>query len=558
MLNRMLIVRLTGVIALLLCPALLWASVGKVVISRGDAYAMNANEERRALKRRSEVFEGDTLITGADGALQIRFQDNAILALREDSQLRITEYHGQTGNNGRERVLMDLLAGGFRTITGRIGQSDQDAYQVRTPNASIGIRGTHYEALVQGGSLLLGVYQGGIRVRNDTGDINLGVDSQFNFARVSPGVRPQGLLTPPDSLNTPMSPDTSETGTPQPEDEPRARLDEEADDGIPLEEAFNTDIGEDPPDIPDTTEVETTELTSADEVSFTTVDDGIEEQLTSDTIEVRLTQEQINTLDTAPQYGLVVLADSNGDAVHYGYMVKGDNGPVFVNYDTESMMELDDGFVTPDRVFKGPAELSPQSLASHDLGGNTVEWGIWNASVDNPAALYEDPTSTEPTELGTHPYYYVFAEPTRIADRQGLAYFDSTACEADAGGTPCWSATLTVNGTPLTVDTFTGSLSVNFDDASGNGYIDMGAGSTAGWYISFSGNLKGDQFNADTITSSTLNTLQNSFSTGTMGEVNGYFTGSDTNLHFIGGFGFDHPDANAEAEGVMLLQETPG
>ncbi|GGX63419.1 FecR family protein [Saccharospirillum salsuginis] len=557
MMNRLNTLRLASLIALLLCPALLWASIGKVVIARGDVYALDGNEQRRALQRRSDVFEGDTIVTGADGSLQIRFKDNAILALRAESQLKITEYHGTDADNDRERVLMDLLAGGFRTITGSIGKTDQDAYQVRTPNASIGIRGTHYEALIQTGSLLLGVYQGGIRIANDNGELNLGADSEFIWGRVNASGRPQGLLNPPDELNTPISPEAEGNPEPQPEDEPRAQLNEEDAEGIPLEEAFAEPVGEEPPEIPDTTDVTTTELDTGDDIQLATVDDEIEEQLESGEIitDARLTDAQIEALQTDPRYGLVVLTDSFGDAVHYGYIVDGDNGPVFVNYDTESMTELDNGYVTPDRVFKGPELTSPTSLATHDLGNTTVEWGIWNASTTDQAALYEDPTSALPTELDSNPFYYVFAEPTKIAERTGTGYFSTYECENAGGDSPCSSITITLNDTPQTVDYFDGSLNVNFDDATGTGNVYLGFGGDMYWDIGFEGNLKGSQFNADTVTSSNLNTLQNTFSGGTNGEVNGYFTGSDTNLHFIGGFGFDNQDAGAQVEGVMLMQE---
>jgi len=556
MMNRLNTLRLASLIALLLCPALLWASIGKVVIARGDVYALDGNEQRRALQRRSDVFEGDTIVTGADGSLQIRFKDNAILALRAESQLKITEYHGTDADNDRERVLMDLLAGGFRTITGSIGKTDQDAYQVRTPNASIGIRGTHYEALIQASSLLLGVYQGGIAVRNDAGDLNLGADSQFIWGRVNAGARPQGLLNPPEELNTPISPEAESNPEPQPEDEPRAQLTEDDAEGIPLEEAFNDPVGEEPPEIPDTTDVTTTELDSGDTLQLSTVDDDIEEQLDSGEIitDARLTDAQIEALQTDPKYGLVVLTDSMGDAVHYGYIVEGDNDPVFVNYDTESMSELDNGYVTPDRVLKGPELVNPSSLATHDLGDTTVEWGIWNASATNQAALYEDPDSALPTELDSNPFYYVFAEPTKIAERSGMGYFSTGECESAGGSSTCSSLTITLNDTPQTVDYFDGSLNVNFDDATGTGNVYIGF-SDMYWDIGFEGNLKGSQFNADTVTSSNLNTLQNTFSGGTNGEVNGYFTGPDTNLHFIGGFGFDNQDANAQVEGVMLMQE---
>lgn len=554
--NRLHTVRLATLIALLLYPALLWAAVGKVVIARGEAYALDANEQRRPLQRRSDIFEGDTLVTGADGSLQIRFQDNAILALREDSQLKITEYHGKDPNNDRERVLMDLLAGGFRTITGSIGKTDRDAYQVRTPNASIGIRGTHYEALLQTSSLLLGVYQGGIRIANDNGVLNLGADSEFIWGRVNAGARPQGLLNPPEELNTPISPDASDTREPQPEDEPTAQLNDEEDEGIPLEEAFTDPVGEEPPEIPDTTDVSTTELADNDTLTFSTIEDEVETQLESGSSDLRLTSAQIEALGTDPKTGLVVLTHSNGDAVHYGYVVEGDNGPVFVNYDTENMTELDNGYVTPDRVFKGPELIAPDILAKHDLGDTTVQWGIWNASPTNPAALYEDPDSSTPSQLEEYPFYFVQAEPIKVADQVGMASFSTLECQ-NSGLSPCYSASVIVAGEAQPVDYLDGYLNVNFDDGSGDASIYIGFNDQS-WSASFTGSLNGSQFVTDNLTSSSLNTFQNTYTDTSTGEINGYFTGSDSNLFFVGGFGLHEQltaISEAHAEGVLLMQD---
>lgn len=558
------IARLAVFLVAMLTGSLSWAAVGKVVIAQGEVYALDANAQQRILKRRSDVFEGDTIVTGADGAIQIRFQDNAILALREESQLKITEYHGSEQNNGSERVLMDLLAGGFRTITGSIGKTDKDAYQVRTPNASIGIRGTHYEALLNQSSLLLGVYQGGIRVRNETGQIDLGADSQFFFARVAPGGRPQGLLNPPEELNTPLSPGNEEGGEPQPEEEPSARLNDEESEGIPLEEAFNQPIGEEPPVVP-TTETESTQPTLVTDIQFTGVaasltdtasetdngdgtGDGTGGETQND--DLRLTDAQIDSLTQSPKPGLVVLTNSGGDAVHYGYVVDGVNGPVFVNYDTENMTELADGYVSPDRVFKGPETLNPIPLASHQLQDTSVEWGIWNASATDPGGLYQDPNLANPAETHTDPFYYVVADVVNVADRTGMASFDSYSCESSSGGAPCWSVSTSLGE----VTSFSGSLSVDFDTATGNGYISMATDTDKSWSADFEGSLQGSQFMADTVTSSYLYNLDNTFMDST-GELNGYFTGGADQLYFVGGFNLESQQAGEHAEGVMLLQE---
>ncbi|ABC29149.1 conserved hypothetical protein [Hahella chejuensis KCTC 2396] len=173
---------------------------GKVIMSRGDATAMGNNGEERPLNRRAAIYVGDTLTTGADSMLQLRFTDKALMTLRENTRFTIEEYSPGDEDKGGAAI-MQLLEGGFRTITGSIGKGDSDAYKVSTHAASIGIRGTHYEALEGSGQrLLLAVWQGGLRIENTAGALDLGEDVAFRFSAVTPGQAPQGLLQAPPEM----------------------------------------------------------------------------------------------------------------------------------------------------------------------------------------------------------------------------------------------------------------------------------------------------------------------------------------------------------------------
>jgi hypothetical protein len=288
------------------------ANVGKIIIAKGEVYAVDTAQKSRALERRADVFEGDTLVTGANGEIQVRFNDNAILALRAGSRLKISEYHGAL--NGRpEQVLMELLTGGFRTITGTLGKSDKEAYQIRTPKASIGIRGTNYEAVLAGADLVIGVYQGGVRLENELGSLNLGLDSPFSFAQVAGPQAPiQGQLVAPKALSTPLSTlslsaiDTVKDTAAQPASNP----DPDAD--LIIENLFD--------DLTDDLEPAPTLLAGAmpaanDEVQLARKEDAPELDVSEFSAQfdlaalqdVRLSQAQIRDLSNDPNIGFVVL-----------------------------------------------------------------------------------------------------------------------------------------------------------------------------------------------------------------------------------------------------------
>lgn len=117
---------------------------GTVVLSVGKNTAQTGQEEARLLKRKSPVFSSDTLSTGPNGLLQLRFTDGSRLSLKKDTHFKIEEYRFSEGQAEQGKSVYRLLKGGLRTITGAISDADKANYSINTPIATIGVRGTHY------------------------------------------------------------------------------------------------------------------------------------------------------------------------------------------------------------------------------------------------------------------------------------------------------------------------------------------------------------------------------------------------------------------------------
>ena len=240
---------------MLIClPANAASLAAHVILSKGVATATTLEGEVRSLKRRSKVFSGDILKTGPKGSLQLRFVDKALMTIKASSEMDITNYlFQQDATAGNEQVLMKLVKGGFRTITGSIGRGDKDAYKVSTPAASIGIRGTNYEVQQEsGGAFVMAVYSGGISVANEAGTIDLGLGADFNFTRVTVDAAPQGLLEAPESLsvNAATEPSEDEEQEESSDGEQAAAGEEESDESDGGDEgdegdADNEDTGDD-------------------------------------------------------------------------------------------------------------------------------------------------------------------------------------------------------------------------------------------------------------------------------------------------------------------------
>lgn len=166
---------------------------GSVIFAKGDVTA--ERQPPAALAKGDAVLDDDEIATGNNSRAQLLMIDGAKIAIRPDSRLRIEEYAytpaaaGGTVSANDDKTVMNLVKGGFRTITGAIGKEADDEYEVRTAVGVLGIRGTDYTAVFCNGDctwvpgvpaaspiadgLYLGVTDGTIVFRTSTRTIEL-------------------------------------------------------------------------------------------------------------------------------------------------------------------------------------------------------------------------------------------------------------------------------------------------------------------------------------------------------------------------------------------------
>lgn len=193
------------------CGAALALPAGRVLIAVGDVSAVRDGVSIR-LAKDSPIESGDTVVTGATSNAQLRFTDGSIVALRPETQFRIESYNFRAADAGanENRGFFGLLKGGLRTVTGLIGKKDREAYSMKTPVATIGIRGTHYNLVLcqqncrnNDGSLSRdGVYgsvlDGAIAMKNQAQERVFGKDEVFFVPDAN--TPPVKLLAPPSFL----------------------------------------------------------------------------------------------------------------------------------------------------------------------------------------------------------------------------------------------------------------------------------------------------------------------------------------------------------------------
>jgi len=115
--------------------------VGTVANSSGSVIAVDKRQVSRKLIKGKPVYLGDKVVTGEDGFVRLRMIDDAVLDLHCFSIMVIEEYALNTTNR---RSILNLLQGSLKKVTGQIGKLTEDVYELRTPVASVGVRGTEY------------------------------------------------------------------------------------------------------------------------------------------------------------------------------------------------------------------------------------------------------------------------------------------------------------------------------------------------------------------------------------------------------------------------------
>src|SRR5690625_4846736 len=160
-------------LALLLGSSGIWAQeAATTIFAQGEVTAESTQHGQRALAKAEPVFNSDRVNTHDDGRVQLRFSDGGLVSLMPDTLFAVEEYFYEDTQEGS--LVFGLLKGGLRTMTGTIGSSKHEQYELKTPVATLGIRGTEYIAVLNPpNTLRVHVGRGRVVLTNDEGEVEL-------------------------------------------------------------------------------------------------------------------------------------------------------------------------------------------------------------------------------------------------------------------------------------------------------------------------------------------------------------------------------------------------
>lgn len=178
-----------------LLPAALAAggeNIGHVSRIKGVAFAVDG-KNMQELALNALIQRGETIKTGPGARVELTMLDETKLTLGADTEFSLLRYDlGRQAGPGA--VLLRLAKGAFRVATGRLEAlraEREEPFEVQTPIAVIGIRGTDF----WGGFLtadelsVLLISGSGVYIRNDAG--------RSEIVRPLEGVRMTSPTAPP-------------------------------------------------------------------------------------------------------------------------------------------------------------------------------------------------------------------------------------------------------------------------------------------------------------------------------------------------------------------------
>lgn len=166
--KKELVIALFAITAVLLIPSVSLAAQGSITGVGGTAYyrAKNGTSWTTAAKRQG-IDEGDSVKTGSDGRVEMKFNDGSKYTIGNDSEVEVTEF--KIIRKEKREALFSLSSGKMRAKVAKFsGKSD---IKVKTPTAVAGVKGTDFIIMNQGNANVVFGKEDTVEVKGEDGAI---------------------------------------------------------------------------------------------------------------------------------------------------------------------------------------------------------------------------------------------------------------------------------------------------------------------------------------------------------------------------------------------------
>ena len=131
---------------LLLAPLSVFAKVGEVTEQIGQDASISRDKDTIVVGKGTGINMNDT-ITTSKAKLNLTFEDNTKVAMTQQSKLVIDDFVYDP-NSGTGTLAMNVAMGTVRYASGAIAKNSRENVRLRTPTATISVRGTDFTMTV--------------------------------------------------------------------------------------------------------------------------------------------------------------------------------------------------------------------------------------------------------------------------------------------------------------------------------------------------------------------------------------------------------------------------
>jgi hypothetical protein len=167
----------------------------EIVQLHGQVSIEGRDGARRTLTVGASLAPGERLVTGPGSSASLRFADGTVTLVGPDSRVQL-DRHARLGDGRVVGTLLKLEAGGSDTKVPPATPNSR--FELQTPKARLGVRGTEFRSRVDGERVLAEVQAGLVAVGPRP------VAAGFGTVATDAGVQiPRSLLPPPDPAALP-------------------------------------------------------------------------------------------------------------------------------------------------------------------------------------------------------------------------------------------------------------------------------------------------------------------------------------------------------------------
>jgi hypothetical protein len=124
-----------------------WAGIGTVSENKGTACEVERNKKKMSGVKGAEIESMDTYTTGACVS-NITFKDDTKVKVTENSRLVIDDFVFDPKKSDAGKLAMKVGMGTVRYASGQIAKNNPQQVNIKTPTATVAVRGTDFTMTV--------------------------------------------------------------------------------------------------------------------------------------------------------------------------------------------------------------------------------------------------------------------------------------------------------------------------------------------------------------------------------------------------------------------------